>query len=71
MEVDGKSSEGKEKLPIKRSRGSVGSLNLTSGKNNEPEKPIVVPENGAYSKRYGRFKEPLNCNSIYSSGSSI
>ncbi|KAL8498567.1 hypothetical protein ACS0TY_021778 [Phlomoides rotata] len=50
MEVDGKSSEGKEKLPVKRSRGSVSSLNLTAGKNNEPEKTVAMPANGAYSK---------------------
>ncbi|CAI9274803.1 unnamed protein product [Lactuca saligna] len=38
MEVNGKSSEGKEKLPIKRSKGSLGSLNMITGKNNESSK---------------------------------
>lgn len=50
MEVDGKSSEGKEKLPIKRSKGSLGSLNMITGKNNEPSKALVASANGGYSK---------------------
>ncbi|CAL5323942.1 unnamed protein product [Camellia sinensis] len=32
MEADVKLSEGKEKLPIKRSKGSLGSLNMITGK---------------------------------------
>lgn len=32
-ETNGKSSEGKEKSPIKRSKGSLGSLNMITGKN--------------------------------------
>ncbi|KAM0029792.1 putative transcription factor bZIP family [Helianthus debilis subsp. tardiflorus] len=48
-EVDGKSSDGKEKLPIKRSKGSLGSLNMITGKNNEPTK-AGASANGAYPK---------------------
>lgn len=47
-EVDGKSSDGKEKLPIKRSKGSLGSLNMITGKNNEPSKGASA--NGVYPK---------------------
>ncbi|KAK6781685.1 hypothetical protein RDI58_019481 [Solanum bulbocastanum] len=50
VEVDGKSSEGKEKLPIKRSRGSLGSLNMITGKNNGPGKTSGASANGVYSK---------------------
>ncbi|KAK2970114.1 hypothetical protein RJ640_017771 [Escallonia rubra] len=50
IEVDGKSSEGKEKLPIKRSKGSLGSLNMITGKNNEPGKTTGASANGVYSK---------------------
>lgn len=34
VEMDGKSSEGKEKSPLKRSKGSLGSLNMVMGKDN-------------------------------------
>ncbi|CAN6832634.1 unnamed protein product, partial [Brassica oleracea] len=47
---DAKQSEVKEKLPIKRSRGSLGSLNMITGKNNEPGKNSGASANGAYSK---------------------
>ncbi|XP_075522705.1 bZIP transcription factor 68-like isoform X3 [Primulina tabacum] len=50
MEVDGKSFEGKEKLPIKRSKGSLVSLNMISGKNNEPGKMSGASANGLHSK---------------------
>ncbi|KAG8382111.1 hypothetical protein BUALT_Bualt05G0042400 [Buddleja alternifolia] len=50
MEVDGKLSEGKEKLPIKRSKGSLGSLKMITGKNNEPGKTSGTSANGVYSK---------------------
>ncbi|KAI3468586.1 hypothetical protein Pfo_025249 [Paulownia fortunei] len=50
MEVDGKSSEGKGKLPIKRSKGSLGSLNMITGKNNEPGKTSGATANGVHSK---------------------
>ncbi|KAF8101723.1 hypothetical protein N665_0201s0046 [Sinapis alba] len=43
-EGDAKQSEVKEKLPIKRSRGSLGSLNMITGKNSG------ASANGAYSK---------------------
>ncbi|KAM7525477.1 hypothetical protein LguiA_015379 [Lonicera macranthoides] len=49
-EVDGKSSEGKEKLPIKRSKGSLGSLSMITGKNNDPGKTSGASANGVYSK---------------------
>ncbi|XP_051151248.1 bZIP transcription factor 16-like [Andrographis paniculata] len=49
-EVDGKSSEAKGKLPIKRSRGSLGSLNMLTGKNNEDGKTSGGHENGVRSK---------------------
>ncbi|XP_073284916.1 bZIP transcription factor 16-like [Primulina huaijiensis] len=49
MEVDGKSFE-KEKLPIKRSRGSLGSLNMITGKNNELGKTAGASVNGLHSK---------------------
>ncbi|KAM3397245.1 bZIP transcription factor 16 [Capsicum galapagoense] len=49
-EVDGKSSEGKGKLPIKRSKGSLGSLNMITGKNNEHVKTSGASANGGYSK---------------------
>lgn len=52
MEVDGKASEGKEKLPIKRSKGSLGSLNMITGKNNEAGKTLGASANGGYCKRY-------------------
>ncbi|KAL0740471.1 hypothetical protein Bca4012_081984 [Brassica carinata] len=45
-EGDGKQSEVKEKLPIKRSRGSLGSLNMIRGKNSG------ASANGTYSKRH-------------------
>ncbi|GFP98071.1 cellulose synthase-like protein g3 [Phtheirospermum japonicum] len=50
MEVDGKPSEAKGKLPIKRSKGSLGSLNMITGKNNEPVKPSGPTPNGVHSK---------------------
>ncbi|KAL0329924.1 UNVERIFIED_CONTAM: bZIP transcription factor 16 [Sesamum radiatum] len=50
VEVDGKSSEGKGKLPIKRSKGSLGSLNMITGKNNEPGKTSGGTANGVHSK---------------------
>ena len=38
VEGDGKQAEAKEKLPIKRSKGSLGSLNMIIGKNNDTGK---------------------------------
>ncbi|KAK1408590.1 hypothetical protein QVD17_40496 [Tagetes erecta] len=49
IEVNGKSPEGKEKLPIKRSKGSLGSLNMITGKNNESSK-AGASANGSYPK---------------------
>ncbi|OMO77374.1 hypothetical protein CCACVL1_15029 [Corchorus capsularis] len=50
IETDGKPSEVKEKLPIKRSKGSLGSLNMITGKNNNPGKTLGASANGVYSK---------------------
>lgn len=51
VEVNSKASEGKEKLPIKRSKGGMCSYNnIVSGENNEPGKTSTVTANGAYSK---------------------
>ncbi|XP_038888152.1 bZIP transcription factor 16-like isoform X3 [Benincasa hispida] len=50
MEGEGKPSELKEKLPIKRSKGSLGSLSMITGKNNELGKPSGTSANGVYSK---------------------
>ncbi|KAL2937740.1 bZIP transcription factor 16 [Bienertia sinuspersici] len=49
-DLDGKHPEGKEKLPIKRSKGSLGSLNMITGKNNEEGKTTAPAANGACSK---------------------
>ncbi|PPD67686.1 hypothetical protein GOBAR_DD35433 [Gossypium barbadense] len=51
MEADGKPSDVKEKLPIKRSKGSLGSLNMITGKNNNLGKESGASANGAYSRR--------------------
>lgn len=61
MEADGRPSEVKEKLPIKRSKGSLGSLNMITGKNNEASKTSGASTNGAYSKRYVELLNPLEC----------
>ncbi|WJX56260.1 hypothetical protein P8452_41931 [Trifolium repens] len=50
MENDGKPPEVKEKLPIKRSKGSLGSLNMITGKNNEHGKTTGTSANGIHSK---------------------
>ncbi|GLT58470.1 hypothetical protein SLA2020_313600 [Shorea laevis] len=50
METDNKPSETKEKLPIKRSKGSLGSLNMITGKNNGLGKTSGASANGGYSK---------------------
>lgn len=55
MEGDVKPPEVKEKLPIKRSKGSLGSLNMITGKNNELGKTSGTSANGAYSKRLFNF----------------
>ncbi|XP_071730526.1 bZIP transcription factor 16-like [Rutidosis leptorrhynchoides] len=48
-EVGINSPDGKEKLPIKRSKGSLGSLNMITGKNNESSK-AGASANGVYPK---------------------
>lgn len=55
MEADGRPSDLKEKLPIKRSKGSLGSLNMITGKNNELVKTSGPSTNGVYSKRHVKF----------------
>ncbi|KAL5172514.1 bZIP transcription factor 16 [Glycine soja] len=53
IEVGGKPPEMKEKLPIKRSKGSVSGGNLSmwiTGKNNEPGKTPGESANGIHSK---------------------
>lgn len=52
MEGDARPAEVKEKLPIKRSKGSLGSLNMITGKKNELGKTPGTPANGIHSKRY-------------------
>ncbi|XP_047047296.1 bZIP transcription factor 1-A [Lolium rigidum] len=50
-QTDGKSSEGKEKSPIKRSKGSLGSLNMITGKKCvEHGKTSGASTNGATSQ---------------------
>jgi len=50
-ETDGKSSEGKEKSPMKRSKGSLGSLNMITGKKCvEHGKTSGASANGATSQ---------------------
>lgn len=51
IEADGKPPEVKEKLPIKRSKGSLGSLNMITGKNIELGKTPGTSANGVHSKR--------------------
>ncbi|XWS62218.1 hypothetical protein CRYUN_Cryun07bG0191900 [Craigia yunnanensis] len=50
LETDGKPSDVKEKLPIKRSKGSLGSLNMITGKNSNLGKTLGASANGVYSK---------------------
>ncbi|KAK4252701.1 hypothetical protein QN277_014445 [Acacia crassicarpa] len=50
MEADGKPPEVKEKLPIKRSKGSLGSLNMITGKNVQHSKAPGTSANGVLSK---------------------
>ncbi|XP_068634923.1 bZIP transcription factor 1-B-like isoform X2 [Aristolochia californica] len=49
VEADGKSSEGKERSSLKRPRGSLGSLNMIMGKNNEVGKTSGPSANGGLS----------------------
>ncbi|XP_062203912.1 bZIP transcription factor 1-B-like [Phragmites australis] len=50
-ETDGKPSEGKDKSPTKRSKGSLGSLNMLTGKNpTEHGKTSGASANGAVSQ---------------------
>ncbi|XP_022002778.2 bZIP transcription factor 68 [Helianthus annuus] len=52
MEANGKSPEGEEKLPIKRSKGSLGSLNMNTGNNNESSKNGSYPKSGESNNQY-------------------
>ncbi|XP_043718275.1 bZIP transcription factor 1-B-like [Telopea speciosissima] len=49
-EVDGKSSDGKERSPFKRSKESLGSLNMLTGKNSEVSKTSGASANGVFSQ---------------------
>ncbi|KAK4792658.1 hypothetical protein SAY86_023093 [Trapa natans] len=49
-EGDGKPSNVKEKLPIKRSKGCLGSLSMITGKTNDDGKTSGNSANGSYSK---------------------
>lgn len=62
METDGKSSEGKDRSPLKKSNGSLGSLNMLMGKNsNGLGKASGAPANGLSSYRYNRFIRKIIC----------
>ncbi|KAG5524326.1 hypothetical protein RHGRI_031110 [Rhododendron griersonianum] len=50
MDTDGKLSEGREKLPIKRSKKSLSSSNMITGKNNGPGKTSGTLANGVCSR---------------------
>ncbi|KAG1359089.1 bZIP transcription factor 16 [Cocos nucifera] len=51
IEMDGKPSEGKERSPLKRSRRSLGSLDMITGKNeSEPGKITGASANGIFCK---------------------
>ncbi|CAI9785032.1 unnamed protein product [Fraxinus pennsylvanica] len=50
VELDGKSSEGKGKLPIKVSKGRLASLNMITGKDTEPGKTSGASADGVHSK---------------------
>eukprot|EP00262_Sarcandra_glabra_P007078 TRINITY_DN1964_c1_g1_i1.p1 TRINITY_DN1964_c1_g1~~TRINITY_DN1964_c1_g1_i1.p1 ORF type:complete len:410 (-),score=81.17 TRINITY_DN1964_c1_g1_i1:335-1564(-) len=47
VELEGRSVEGKTKSPLKRSRGSLGSLNMLTGKGNDMGKASGPSANGA------------------------
>ncbi|PKA60652.1 Transcription factor HBP-1a [Apostasia shenzhenica] len=49
-EAEAKSSEAKEKSPIKKSKGSLGSLNMITGKNSELCKTSATSANGIFSQ---------------------
>ncbi|XP_074283453.1 bZIP transcription factor 16-like isoform X2 [Silene latifolia] len=49
-DTDSKQPEGKGKLPVKRMRGSLGSLNMITGTTNEEGKTTGTSANGACSK---------------------
>ncbi|KAL3652813.1 hypothetical protein CASFOL_002494 [Castilleja foliolosa] len=70
MEVDGKPSEPKGKLPIKRSKGSLGSLNMITGKNNEPVKPSGPTTNVGRVAVKVQVKEVMQILKIDSQGKS-
>ncbi|KAK1368263.1 hypothetical protein POM88_034355 [Heracleum sosnowskyi] len=50
LEADGKVLEGKEELSISRSKGSLGCLNIITGKSNEASKTSGAAANRKYSK---------------------
>ena len=60
-DAHGKPHEGKEKLPIKRSKGSLGSLKMITGKSDEEGKTTGPSANGASSKRYTGTQQGIVC----------
>lgn len=52
MGSDAKTPEVKDKLPIKRSKGSSGGSDIITGKNNECSKTPKMSTNGNHPKRY-------------------
>lgn len=48
---DAKSSEGKERIPIQRSKGSLGSLNMITGKKDNELDKTSEAANGVLSPR--------------------
>lgn len=49
---DAKSSEGKERYPIQRSKGSLGSLNMITGKSSYEMDKTSGAADGVFSHRY-------------------
>ncbi|KAG1366312.1 bZIP transcription factor 16 [Cocos nucifera] len=49
-ETDGKLHEGKQRSPLKKSRGSLGSLNMLTGKVNDTRNASGASANGAFSQ---------------------
>lgn len=55
VETDGKSPEGKDRIPLNRSKGSLGSLNMLTGTNNNDLGKRSGASNGFVSQRYSHF----------------
>lgn len=50
-DADAKSNEGKGRSPLKKSKGSLGSLNMLTGKQNAVPKASGASGNGPQSQR--------------------